>query len=190
MNLASKLTLAATMLAATGASAQTPPSPAAQAPRYAAPRDAAPLPTPNRKPLFRHRNVPKAWEAVQGSRRPMFLYVTSENCVYCKKMIAETFAHPQIHAGLAAYAEPVLLNATEDPKLAKKLGVRAFPTTLVISPDSKLLCRIDGFVEPVEFAERVWPVLQQADADRRIALRTAPADRSGPAAGRGDQVAR
>lgn len=131
---------------------------------------AAVAPAANRPVLFRHQDVQQAWTATQVSRRPMFLYVTSDHCFYCKKMLKETLAHPQIGAGVAAYAEPVTINATEAPELARKLGVRAYPTTLVISPENKLLTRIEGFVDPQEFAQRVWPVFRQAEADRRVAL--------------------
>ncbi|QDU54220.1 thioredoxin family protein [Aeoliella mucimassa] len=129
------------------------------------------------QPLFRHASVNEAWAAVQQSRKPMFLYVTSDNCYFCKKMIQETYTNPQIRSGVSAYSEPVAFNASETPELAKKLGVRAFPTTLVISPENKLLHKIEGFVEPKDFAEQVWPVLQQAELERREVLQAAAARR-------------
>lgn len=163
----------------------------AAAPRFAAP--AAPRPAVQAQPpvLFRHANIDQAWKASQASGRPMFLYVTSDNCLYCKKMLQETLAHPQITAGVSAFSEPAAFNASRAPELAQKLGVRAYPTTLVISPQNKLLGRIEGFVPPQELAKQFWPVLQQAEEQRRAAVSArmpgeVPAAQVGQAAPRRD----
>ncbi|MCA9235760.1 MAG: thioredoxin family protein [Planctomycetales bacterium] len=132
-------------------------------------------------PLFRHATVNHAWAATQKTRRPMLVFVTSDHCIFCKKMLRETFAHPQIGRGVAGYSEPVVLDASESPELAKKLGIRAYPTTLVISYDNQLLHKVEGFVEPQEFAQRLWPVFRQAASARRVAARNA-AVRGAPAA--------
>jgi thioredoxin-like negative regulator of GroEL len=89
-------------------------------------------------------------------------------------MVTETWSHPQIRAGVAHFCEAITINATHAPELAKQLGVRAYPTTLVISPDAQLLCRIEGFANPQKFAEQMWPVLRAAEADR-LAARPAAA---------------
>ncbi|MCO6043260.1 thioredoxin family protein [Aeoliella sp. ICT_H6.2] len=147
----------------------------AAAPRYAAPPVPRAAARPQAPVLFRHANIDQAWKASQTSGRPMFLYVTSDNCMYCKKMLQETLAHPQITAGVAAYAEPAAFNASQLPELAQKLGVRAYPTTLVISPQNKLLGKIEGFVPPQELAKQFWPVLEQAEQARRTAINAAAA---------------
>jgi thioredoxin-related protein len=122
-----------------------------------------------RHPLFRHETFPQAWNAAQASGKPVLLYVTSDNCLYCKKMLRQTLAHPRISEVIAEQAETFAFNASQSPELAQKLGVRGYPTTLVISTDRKLLCQIEGFVEPQEFAERVWPVFQKMEATRQVA---------------------
>ncbi|MBX3427310.1 MAG: thioredoxin family protein [Pirellulales bacterium] len=120
--------------------------------------------------MFRHVDVQRAWQATRTTGRPMLVFVTSNNCAFCKKMVRETFAHPQIRDSVVGSSEPVVLNASHAPELAKRLGVRSYPTTLVISSDSQLLQRIEGFVEPQEFADRVWPVFVQTAAARQAAL--------------------
>ncbi|MCA9260339.1 MAG: thioredoxin family protein [Planctomycetales bacterium] len=130
------------------------------------------MPVASRRPLFRHRDVNQAWSATQSSRRPMFLYFTSDSCRYCKKMVQQTLSHPQIASELAAYAEPVEINASKTPELARKLGVRAYPTTLVISPENQVLFRAEGYMEPRAFVDRMWPVLRQSEAARHGANTT------------------
>jgi thioredoxin-related protein len=122
-----------------------------------------------RQPLFRHETFPEAWSAAQAKGRPVLLYVTSDNCIFCKKMLRQTLTHPQISQVIAEHAETFAFNASQSPELAQKLGVRGYPTTLVISTDRELLCQIEGFVEPQEFAERVWPVFQKMEAARQVA---------------------
>jgi protein disulfide-isomerase len=128
---------------------------------------------PGAASLFRHRTIDAAWTATQQSQRPMFVYVTSENCVYCKKMLVETLYHPAVARELASTAEPVVVNASNNPELAKKLGIRAFPTTLVISPQNSLLYKAVGYKPAQEFATELWPVLREADSLRRVALASA-----------------
>jgi thioredoxin-like negative regulator of GroEL len=125
--------------------------------------------------LFRHASLDHAWGATQQSRRPIFVYVTSDHCYFCQKMASETWSHPQIAAGVAGYTEPVMVDASRAPEVAKKLGVRAFPTTLIISHEGKLLHRIEGFAAPRAFAEQVWPVLRLAESERQTALAEAAA---------------
>lgn len=131
------------------------------------PESPALSPQPPMEPLFRHQDVQGAWSASQSTLLPVLVYVTANSCRFCKKMHHETLSHPQIYAVVAAHTEPVSVNASVSPKLAKHLGVRSFPTTLIISPQGQLLLSMEGFVEPGEFADQVWPVLKQADADRR-----------------------
>lgn len=123
--------------------------------------------------FFRHKNVDQAWAATQASGRPMFIYVSSDNCRFCEKMLKETLSSPPIGKGLTDFTEPATFNASEHPELAQSLGVRAYPTTLIISADRKLLHKIEGFVETAEFTEQVWPVLRESAAARRMAMNPA-----------------
>lgn len=116
--------------------------------------------------LFQHDTFQSAWAAGHESQRPVLLYVTSNNCLYCKKMLRQTLSNPQVSRMIGDHAESYAFNATQMPELAKRLGVRGFPATLIISPDRELLYQIDGFVEPQEFVSRVWPVFEDFETRR------------------------
>jgi len=122
-------------------------------------------PRQQRTPIFRHADVDSAWAAAQESGRPVMVYVTSSNCFYCKKMVAETLSHPQIIRATNARFETALLSKDKQPELVKKLGVKAFPTTLIVNTNGSLLGRVDGFVEPAKFAARVLAGPKQARRD-------------------------
>ena len=123
-------------------------------------------------PLFRHPTFQQAWEAAQVNQCPIFLYVTSDNCRYCKKMLRETLTQPQVGRVIADHAEPYAFNATTNPELAQKLGVRGYPTTLVISPDRQLMCQIEGFVEPQEFMKRIKPIFQDFELAQQASYKS------------------
>jgi len=100
-----------------------------------------------------------AWKAAQVSQAPVLLFVTSDHCYYCKKMVAETYENPELAPLFARLFETATVKQADDPKLVEKLGVRVFPTTLVISPSGKLLGRMEGHVAPAQIGKRLNPIL-------------------------------
>lgn len=108
-----------------------------------------------RLPVFSHPSVDAAWKASQVSRRPVLVFVTDANCVFCRKMVKETLSHPQIARANNFRFETAVLSNEAQPELVEKLGVKAFPTTLIVNPDGSLRARVKGFVEPARFAEQV-----------------------------------
>lgn len=118
---------------------------------------------------FVHQRVETAWETAKRSRRPMLLYVTSDQCVYCHKMVNETYAHPRLQPLLSQLFESVSMNVKQNPELVKKLGVRAYPTTLIISPDGSLLGKIEGFVAIDKIGAHLTPALAAHDRNQQVA---------------------
>ena len=88
---------------------------------------------------------------------------TSKQCAYCTKMLKETYSHPAIQKWLKPRTETVLADADRYAALIKRLGLRGYPTTVVVSPEGKVLDVIEGFVGPREFADRVGPLLASPD---------------------------
>ena len=110
--------------------------------------------------MFAHKSVDQAWKAAVTGRKPLLVMFTSDHCVYCKKMLKETYGHPAIQQMLIGNAETVLAHANQYRDLAKKLGIRGYPTTMLVSPEGKVLDFVPGFVEPKEFAQRIHPLLK------------------------------
>ncbi len=93
--------------------------------------------------------------------RPVLIFVNSAHCHYCTKMRRETYAHPAIARQVNASFVPVLVSAERAPELVRQLGVSAFPTTLVVSPEARVIQRIRGFVGPRDFHHRLAAVLHE-----------------------------
>jgi thioredoxin-related protein len=105
--------------------------------------------------LFQHETVGLAWLAAADRKRPLVIMFKSDRCPHCDRMLAETYAHPQIRQFLYDNAETALAHSRDYADLVKRLGIRGYPTTLVISAEGQIVDSVEGYVEPVEFARRI-----------------------------------
>lgn len=109
--------------------------------------------------LFTQTNIEKAVKTASISQKPLLVMFTSNHCKFCEKMLSETYGHPGVQQMLAGHTETVLAHADDYRDLTKKLGIRGYPTSLLISPQGKILDLVEGYVAPKEFAKRVGPIL-------------------------------
>jgi len=113
---------------------------------------------------FKHATIEAGWNSAISAQKPMLVMFTTDGCVYCRKMEAETFQHPAIQKMLNENTETVLANARDYRGLVKKLGVRGYPSTLLVSPQGEVLDFMEGFVDPKSFAQRIYPLLTKQTA--------------------------
>jgi thioredoxin-related protein len=89
---------------------------------------------------------------------------TSDGCMYCEKMLNETYRNPAIERMLTQSTETVLAHSRDYKALAKKLGVRGYPCTLLVSPEGQVLDFMEGYVDAKAFADRVYPLIYKRTA--------------------------
>lgn len=104
---------------------------------------------------FWHTDVATAWRTAQTERRPLLVFVTRDNCLFCVKMKRGTLVDPRVAAAIQAGYVPLLVDATQPSPLTKELAVSAFPTTFVISTEAIVLDRIDGYMAPETLSTRL-----------------------------------
>jgi protein disulfide-isomerase len=97
----------------------------------------------------------QAWLAAQRDQRPMLLYITSQNCLYCRKMEHDTFSNQKIAQDLQHGFVTVNVLADKNPALVKKFRVQSYPTTVIVSPKSGVVDYMVGYVGPGEFSRRL-----------------------------------
>jgi len=97
----------------------------------------------------------------------MLVMFTSDNCRYCKKMLAETYGHPGIQQMLAGRTQTVLAHKDDYEGLVKRLGIRGYPSSVLISPKGDVLDFMEGYVAPRDFALRISPLLKAQVAQAR-----------------------
>ena len=117
----------------------------------------------------------QAWQSAQREQRPMLLFITSQNCLYCRKMEHVTFSNRTVAAAIQASYVPVSVLAENNPALVNKFRVRSFPTTVIISPKNGVVDYMVGYVGPDDFQRRLDTATRQSNvpttATRRRAAR-------------------
>lgn len=116
---------------------------------------------PEAEGIFEHKTVEEAWDAAVAHKRPLLVMFTSNNCAFCKKMVKETYSHPGVKRILHGRTETVMAHSDDYAALIAKLGIRGYPSSLLISPEGEVLDFIEGYVEPKAFAQRVAPLLAE-----------------------------
>jgi thioredoxin-like negative regulator of GroEL len=162
-SLAIVLGIEADLWAAT--SVPLPPEPAQSAAAPAPKLAKALVPAPRlRHGVFRFTSYPAAWTAAQKTNRPILVFVTSQSCPHCTKMLGETYQRAAVRQFVADSFETVFVDRTEQPELAAKLRVRWYPTTLVVGPDNQVIDMIEGYVDSASFARRLQTSLAAQSA--------------------------
>jgi hypothetical protein len=87
-------------------------------------------------------------------------------------MHAETFPNPALAARVNSQFVPVLLDADAQANDVKQLGVDAFPTVLVVSPEQKVMGRLTGFQSASQLNARL--ASYQSAPYRARSYRTVP----------------
>lgn len=117
-----------------------------------------------------HTDVESATREAVDAGRPLLLFVTAEDCRYCQRMRKTTYRDRAVLTVIREAYVPLLVDGRQDPKLAKKLGVRTLPTTFVIrvaEPNPRLVDRMDGYVEAPKFHRRLTVASQQQRTARK-----------------------
>jgi thioredoxin-related protein len=122
--------------------------------------------------LFQHQTVELAWRTAAQRKRPLVIMFKSDRCPHCDRMLAETYAHPQIRQYLYDNAETALAHSRDYADLVKRLGIRGYPTTLVISAEGQIVDSVEGFLEPAEFARRIARSIGPRTASAQLAPAT------------------
>ncbi len=114
------------------------------------------------KPLFQHTTYPAAWQAAQSSNRPILIYVGMPNCPHCVKMMQQTYHRPHVERMIAGSFETIKAGRDTHATLVQRLHIKWYPTTVLVSPNNKVLDVIEGFVDAQRFQQRLQTGLASA----------------------------
>jgi len=140
----------------------------------------------------------RSWEDAQtqarASNKLIMIDFFTDWCGWCKRLDAETLRHESVVKAAEAVVSVKVNAEKEGVELARRFGVRGFPTVLFVDAEGAVAGRIVGFRPAPAFFEAFQGVLkdQRRLPDLRRALASAPNDRalnaelSGLLARRGD----
>jgi thiol-disulfide isomerase/thioredoxin/YHS domain-containing protein len=105
---------------------------------------------------WRH-DLKKAAAESERTGKPILLQVTAEWCGYCHKMLRETFPDEKLAKKINDCFIPVVLDADKNEKIVDAIGISAFPSTIVISPELDVIGRVRGFHTPRSLEKKLAP---------------------------------
>ncbi len=105
------------------------------------------------------------WATAQrlaGARgRPIMVDFYTDWCYWCKRLDSDTYPNREV-AKLSQRQVSLKLNAErEGRELARKHGVRSYPTILYFDAQGKEIGRIAGYLPAREFLAAVKPILER-----------------------------
>lgn len=124
----------------------------------------------SREPLTWDRDVHTAWQLALKTQRPLLVFITMDDCLYCQKMKKSTLQDRQIVHDLTTEFVPVTINVKDQPELVKLLFVKSYPTTVIILNNGDVIDSIAGYQTPRQLHERLNTTLRQAAKEQRAAV--------------------
>jgi len=110
-----------------------------------------------------HTDLMTAWSTTCREGRPLLLFVTRDDCHFCTKMKAGTYADPAVADMINRGFVPLVLDGRAKLPLLAELKVNLYPSTFIISPQAVVLARYHGYVSPDELARRLAALRPAAD---------------------------
>lgn len=93
-------------------------------------------------------NAESAVLAARDSGKPLVVFVTADFCVYCRRMEETVWTNKEIIRAVDEKFVALKLDPARHEQLIEKLGVQAFPTTIVFDQKGQPLATAKGFVNP------------------------------------------
>ena len=107
-------------------------------------------------------SFPEALAESQEKGKPLLVFFTTPECMYCQQMLKETFSDEEV-VELSTKFVCVRVDAGEAPELFEDYHVEAYPTVQFIAPNGTPLHRLMGKKEPETLVFQMHAALQGPD---------------------------
>lgn len=95
----------------------------------------------------------EALKAAVDKQRPVWLQFTGPWCPNCHRMDRESFNNPGVIDQLTKHFIPTKISCDGDAELALSFGFTQLPATVLISPDGRILAKLEGFADPEKLSQ-------------------------------------
>jgi len=97
------------------------------------------------------RRVPQvAQQEARQSGRPLLIYIGADFCGYCRKLEQTAWVDDGVSRAVDAGFVPLEIDGQREAAIVRQLDVRGFPTVIVLSPEGRIVGRVDGYREPAQ----------------------------------------
>jgi len=102
---------------------------------------------------------------IEATGKPVYLFVSTDWCTFCKKMKSQTFTDPKVQELLNDLFVAITINPEKPGNvaftgkemsysdLARQLGVTGYPANYFFGPDGKLIGGQPGYIDAKAFAD-------------------------------------
>lgn len=117
-------------------------------------------------------DLPAASKVAAAQNKPILIVFGADWCHYCKKLEKETLSQPEMARYINQTFVAVHLDADQEKKAMQTLKVKGLPCSVVLTPDAKLIGRIEGYKKGPEYreqlgnAEKNFQLIQTAASNR------------------------
>lgn len=94
----------------------------------------------------------------KATGKPIFLYLHSKSCGWCKKFNDEVLTDNEVSATLKKNFISVIVEINEQKKVAASFNVRGTPTMVFLDEGGNEIDRIRGFVDAETFTQRLYEI--------------------------------
>ena len=94
-----------------------------------------------------------AVQKADSEGKPVMIDFITDWCRWCDTLDTHTYSDPTVAAYINSHVIPIKIDAEkgEGIEIAKKYGVKAYPTILLMKADGEEIDRMLGYIEPKEF---------------------------------------
>ena len=91
------------------------------------------------------------------NNKKVFIDISTSWCGYCKKMKSKTYTNKDVGDVMNEAYVNITIDAEkgEGPTIAKKYGVNAYPTQVILDGDGNLVAKNVGYLKPKELLKFV-----------------------------------
>jgi len=97
-----------------------------------------------------HKDYTSAHEASVQKEQILLVFVTTDDCKFCKKLKNETFLSPEIIERISQSYQSVEVNEQRDT-YPKALGAKRFPTIYFLTPEEEIIDYTLGYYNVEDF---------------------------------------
>lgn len=91
-------------------------------------------------------NLKEAAKQARAEEKPMLIQIGASWCGFCHKMERETYKDSKVVKHVNSCFVPIHVDADVHTELVEAVGVSGLPTTVILSPQLKIVKKISGYV--------------------------------------------
>lgn len=128
---------------------------------------------------FRHISFDEGLAAAKQEGKLVFIDFFTTWCGPCKMMSSKTFPQKEVGDFMNAKFIPMKMDAEKEGlELARKYGVKAYPTYVVVDADGKEVAKFSGYMDGPKFIDKVSMAIDPEQSPERIKARYESGERS------------